>query len=1178
MKINGKFGGPPYIGIPPQLLRIMKLTTIIMMMFFMQVSALTKAQITLKEKGTSLQKVLETISKQSGYDLVYSNQDFKNAKPVTIKLNDVSVIKALEAAFEGQPLIYEVSDKTVMIKKKEKVSFFENLVAEMKAIDVTGRVFDDRNLPLEGATIVVKGTSRTARTDAKGEFVIPNVPDDAVLVIRYVGYRQLEIGLKDAVMPLEIKLNVATGELEEVNVKYSTGYQKISKERATGSFSLIDSTLFNRQIGTNLIDRLDGTVSGVLFDRRKPDETFIQVRGLYTLTPKISSPLIVLDNFPYEGDLANINPNDVENITILKDAAAASIWGARAGNGVIVVTTKRSRLNQPFRLNISSNITAITKSDIFGTPQMSSSDFIDVEKMLFDNGAYDGMLIQPEYYSVTPVVEILAKLRNNEINQQTATTQIDALRNLDLRDDYKKYVYRTGVNQQHALNLSGGGKSIAYYVSTGFDKNLSTNRGSELQRINLNSKVTLKPIKKLQLTIGQYFTKNNAEFNGLKDYSDFRINRNYNIYPYARLADDYGNPLAIADYYGTSYTDTAGGGKLLDWKYRPLQELKNADNTSSVTDIVTDFITQYEIAQSLNAEISYRYERTDTKLDFHQSSATFSTRDLINLYTNIEGGNINYAVPMGGILNTETTSLSNHAVRGQLNFSQHFGKHSINALSGVELRQTDVVNRSQKLYGFNKETLTSSYVDNINYYPLYIGGSGKIGTPQDQRFGHTTNKLASMYANAAYVYDNRYTLTASARQDATNLFGVLARNKWKPLWSAGLAWNIASEDFYKIKFFPYLNLRVTYGYSGNVNNSITAVTTTSRLPAYNQLTNIPFATIGNIPNPELRWEKVRTTNIGIDFAIINRSIWGSIDYYEKKSTDVIAPKSLDPTTGVPILSVNSAHMLGKGLDVNLNSKWSTTANFSWNTTLNFSYVSYKVTRYLLKSPGIRPTSDGSFNITEGQNPYSVISIPWGGLDPETGNPMGILNGKPSQNLDSVIRFTTSDDLIDHGPALPKFHGNFLNTVTWKGIGLSANITYKLGYFFRKPTINYISLFTSNAGHSDFSKRWQKAGDEKTTNVPSMVYPTDSRRDSFFAASEINIGRADHIRLEDIRLSYNFGNFSRRKLPFSSIQIFAIASNLNLLIWKANKWGVDPDYPGFNIKPGKNISMGVSISL
>jgi len=1123
-----------------------------------------KDRVTVSGEHIALREVFSIIQKQTGYHFFYSGEHLDSHEQIRIHVKDAPLERVLQLLFRDKGLEWAYSENVILIRKAAKADKILTEGRDSLLTMITGKVTDAAGAPLVGATVLVKGTGRGGVTNEEGRFSLSQISVGSSLLVSFAGYqtRQLKVA-SQAALNVQLEKNII--DIAGVSV-VSTGYQTLPKERATGSFVKIGNDLLSRKVSTGILDRLEGVSSGVLFDRRDPANPQIQIRGLYTLTPAIARPLIVVDNFPYEGDINNFNPNDVESITILKDAAAASIWGARAGNGVIVISTKKGSFEQKPVISFNSNITILDKPDLYTLPQIPASDFIDLERFLFDKGFYNNLLSRTNR-PLTPVVEILAKQRSGEISPTAADAAINALRNVDVRHDFDKYIYRKGVNQQYAASISGGGKNVKYFFSTGFDRNLSTLKGNDYRRITVRSENTIQALPRLQLMAGVQYTQSNQANNSPGGYGSVKYRLlNRALPPYARLADDHGKPLAIDNKYRTTYLDTVGHGMLLDWRYRPLEELGINDNTTDTRLLVANLGAKYDILPSLSAEVRYQYQRTDRSSREYYDERSFYTRDLINRFTQLGSGSPVYIVPRGGILDLANTNQEGHMLRGQLNLNHEWhNKHEVAAIAGAELRQLRTLGNSYRVYGSDNHT-SSANVDYVSFYPLITGGVDAI--PNSTDFSGLLDRFVSVYLNAAYTYDERYTVSASARKDASNLFGVETNRKGIPLWSSGIGWKISNERFYNSSLLPYLNLRITYGASGNVNNSITALTTIFRNPASAQSTNIPFAYIVNIANPNLRWEKVRTLNFGIDFALRNNRLSGSLEFYRKQSIDVIGVEPLDPTTGVGTMLTNSADVKGKGIEVQLNSQNITGGAFKWQTSFILNYADYKVGRYLSTAPTNGFISDGSsINPQPGYNPYVVVSYRWAGLDPATGDPQGYIDGHVSKDYNALTQTPIKDQVI-HGPALPPVYGNLLNTFTWKGISLSANITYKLGYYFRRSTISYVSLFSSGTAHSDYLKRWRQPGDEKFTNVPSMIYPNPSSvRDYFYTNSEITVEKGDHIRLEDIRLSYRYRNY----------QVYAYMSNLNALIWKANKAGLDPDAPS-GLRAPRIIALGVKVDI
>ena len=329
-----------------QTLLIMRLIILLIFISCFKVTANVYAQqISINVKNAPIETVLDEIEKQSGYSIIYKDHVLENISNVTISLKNATLKVALDECFKDQPLTYAFVGKTIVVKTKPTKATKQNLSPPTGRV-IKGTVKDSVGIPLQGTIIKIKGTNQAVVSQADGSYEIGNVPDDAVLTFSMVGYRTQEFSLSSVKEnTLNVVLKIATTSMDEVTV-VSTGYQDIPKERATGSFDQIDNKLFNRSVSTDVISRLKGVASGLNFDNTSGNSIGIAIRGRSTLVSN-TQPLIILDNFPYEGNIDNINPNDVESVTILKDAAASSIWGALAGNGVIVITTTPSRKRLP---------------------------------------------------------------------------------------------------------------------------------------------------------------------------------------------------------------------------------------------------------------------------------------------------------------------------------------------------------------------------------------------------------------------------------------------------------------------------------------------------------------------------------------------------------------------------------------------------------------------------------------------------------------------------------------------------------------------------------------------------------------------------------------------------------------------------------------------------------------
>ncbi|WP_222536750.1 SusC/RagA family TonB-linked outer membrane protein [Pedobacter polysacchareus] len=1061
--------------------------------------------------------------------------------------------------------------KTILLVVVATLCLFFNAKTQSSSQSIKGKILDEKGMPIPGATIRVKAENIHVSADQNGQFTLNAVPVPSVLFISCIGYLTREITSFKNSDWITITLQSDPNQLKEVAV-VSTGFQNIPKERATGSFTQIDNSLLSRSLSTDILSRLNGVTSGLIFTppgNKQFRQSNIEIRGRATLFSN-PDPLIIVDNFPYDGDLNNINPNDVESITILKDAAAAAAWGSRSGNGVIVITTKKGSLNTAPTVSINSNVTVGEKPDLYELPQLSSSEYLDIEQFLFRKGAYNAN-INNGYAALSPGVEIFLAARNKTISKADSITQIEALKGYDARKDLLKYYYRPSVNQQYQASINGGSSSQKYFVSAGYDTNLGNTKNSSYNRVTLNASNTY------------YFLKNRLELFSNIIYTGSLGKSTPGItmaYPYDRLADSDGNPLTVARNLSRTYASKAGNGRLLNWLYKPLEELNNSYSTTSnnLSDYRINLSLSYTIIKGLKVAALYGYEKGISETNTLNEVSSYYARDLINTYTQIDPLNQNliYPIPYGGILNTSLNHIKSHNGRVQLNYDKQWNQHQVNTIAGVEIRDFNNFNSRGTLYGYYPETASNQNAS-VNFRdenPIFYNPSstGRIAPNSDQ-VGNT-NRFFSYYINGSYTYANKYVASISARKDESNLFGVSSNLKGVPLWSAGLAWIINNESFYNISWLSQLKLRATYGYTGNVNQGISAYLTArggdliNRYGAYS-------TEIINPPNPGLKWERVRNLNLGLDFSTKAGRINGSIDYWTKKGLELIGTSPIAPQTGISLFTGNSANTMTKGIDIQVNSS-NLNGSLKWYTTLLYNYSQSKVTAYNVNNGSNSDViSTGYNNPLIGYPYYSIFSYRYAGLDTK-GNPIGYLNGERSTDYTAIRNSLNRNDLKYSGSAIPTSFGSLRNTFTYKNVDLSFNIIYKFGYYFRRSSVDN-NIYTINGNiykMADYQSRWQNPGDELKTQVPALVYPNIPIRYAIYTYSEGLIEKGDHLRLQDIRLGYTLNK--RPGLVFNNLNLFVLVHNIGLL-WKANKQGLDPDYP-HSISSARTISVGLKANL
>ncbi|MFT4152257.1 SusC/RagA family TonB-linked outer membrane protein [Parafilimonas sp.] len=1050
---------------------------------------------------------------------------------------------------------------------------------------VNGTVISRQNgQPLAGATVRSNNTGIVTRSSETGLFSmnLSKLPD--TLFISYIGYALGTFAIVKGGGIGRVMLTPEESMLEQVMV--NTGYQLLKPNEVNGAVTVVNTRMLNEQTGTNILQRLNGVTNGLLFNVNKrtssgSEANDMSIRGLSTINGPVS-PLIILDEFPYEGDINNINPNDVESITILKDASAASIWGARAGNGVIVITTKKGRFNQKTQISFNSSvtITAAPKPGDLPRSKMAVSDYIDIEQYLFDKGYFDATINNTSSHPVlTPVVSLLQKVKTGQITQTEGEQQLQQLKQQDAAAQYRDVFEQPGITQQYSLSFSGGSNNTAWLLAGNYNNVQSTDKSTSY-KVNLRFENSLKLSRSLTVNTGVFYTSNRST-TGAPDYITLTTQGSRYV-PYMVFKNDDGSAAGIAKYR-QEFIDTVGGGRLLDWYYYPADDYRQDYTTVDLQDITGRINLNWSPCQGFTASAYYQYQKQWSITERKAEVESYYARDLINRFTVLGTDNSTdvYNIPKGDVLAHSGANIVSTNLRGQLNYNKGWGRHLLSAIAGAEMRQvTNSDAGSFTVYGYQEDPLSVGTVNYATAYQTLVDGSYQYIPGAPGTGTKIVNRFVSFFSNALYKFNNRYSISLSGRKDASNVFGANTNDKWNPLWSAGAGWEMSDEPFYNFQVIPFLKLRASFGYSGNVDTRKTALPISSALT--NSVTNFPVQRISNLNNPDLKWEKSRQINIGVDFKTAGNIINGSLEYYLKKGTDLYGETLYDYTTWgySGTITTNTANMLGRGIDINITSTNLNKSKLKWQTTYIFNYNTSKTTKYFAEeAQGVYSLLDGSQIVpVVGMPLYGITAYKWGGLNSE-GDPQGYLNGKLSTDYQAINNSIDSAGLgsgsiVFAGTSSPKFFGSLINELRWKRLALSFNIVYRFGYYFKKTSFSSGDLINGGIGHADYNKRWQQPGDEQHTNVPAFVY-TDytqfSNRDAFYRNAEIQVAKADHIRFLYINLSYSLSSKKAENF-FRNTEVYLNAANLGI-IWRANKYHLDPDYPD-SYSPQLQFTIGL----
>lgn len=1147
-------------------------------------------QVTLDRKDATLEDVLQAIKAQTGYLFFYDSPEVRTTK-VNVRVKDATVEKVLDAALEHTAFAYRIDKNNILIRKKAPVEGVpENRIPVFE--QVRGRIVDSLNQPLVGASIRVlnaegKRTALQAMTDAQGFFVLKDVPDGALLEVSYVGFMGHRV--QAAANVGTITLKAIPSQLGEVAVVFNTGYQALPKERSTGSFEHVSGSTLDRKINQDIFSKLEGEVAGVTTDA---NGAFI-VRGLSSINAN-TDPLVVVDGFPIEQGANTINPNDVESITVLKDAAAASIWGIRATNGVIVISTKKGRHDGKLNVNASVNTAITPEPDLFDTSLGGPATQVAYHQALYDIGGFyplsqlfSGVLNANSGRVINPVAETLLLQERGDLTAAEAQERLRRLSMTDSRKEYAAIIQRAERWRQYNLSIAGGSKSYDFVSSASYNGNDGEFFGTGANQYLVRFSNTFQVSSRFKVDGAVNFSQSKENFaastvaDGLASSGIPNALTFLNTVPItSRIIGDDGDyePMQHFYSYGPQGSQLAlDRGIPYSFRYNIKEELDNADNVRRETAMRMQAGASYHILAGLDVNAKYQYEwsQQDDRNLYNEHS--FFTRARVNLFTQVDNAGLalSNAIPLGSILDLDARSQRAHTFRTQLDYNRLFGdgRHQLNAIAGYEVRKTIFERSTDRKYGFDEQSLSSVRPDYVTTYrpsvPLIVNSL----IPANSINEFVENRFISYYANAAYTFDHRYTVSASTRLDDTNLFGASNRYKNIPLYSFGFKWDVAKDLFADNEAIDAFQFRSTYGANGNVDRS-----TSPFLQARIKRGFPPFtgfnADIISVPNPELRLERTRTLNLGLDFSLFNHVASGSVEYYIKDSEDLLAYTSLNPTSGLKGALINNGTLRNEGVDLNLGFRVINSRDFRYTTTGIFSVNTNTLKKVEVPNDQLSNYVNGTVAVP-GAALRTIYSYRYAGLD-ANGAPQFVNEGGNITNARTFI--SNVDALLKEGSLVPLRYGSWINELDYKGFYLRTLTTFKAGHVFRYngAIATYVpgSIPLANVP-ADFMHRWQKPGDEQVTDIPALPAYADRAQSGYgyYRDSDKFVGSANHIRLSQVGFGYAFNDRVLDRLGLVRLQLGLQADNL--AVWSVNPWRVDPESVYIPTRPTYTVNISAS---
>lgn len=1156
------------------------------LLLFLSFSGIATAQkVTLNVTNVPLVNVLKEIQNQTPYTFVYTSSLIDVKKKVSINVTNQEIVPVMEKLFSGTEISYKVVDKQITLSPKEFRNEKQGGSSEQqKGRRISGLIYDDSRQPLPGVSVQNLNSKKGTFSDSKGAWII-EAEDGDRLRFYMIGMLQKEVIVTKGTNVYNIEMVTDVVQLEDVVV---TGYQTISKDRAAGAVSIINAAEIQNRPSVNIISAMDGMFTGLRVYGDGGTEK-LTIRGISTMTMGISNPLVVVDGFAVEDGLESVNPNDVETVHILKDASAASIWGARSSNGVVVITTKRAKKGLHVKFN--SFVAMQDKIDLeYANPIASSKDALRWEKYLWDNDkTFSSFSISrevdgnnnPATLGITLMnMRDLGRISESEYNQQVAK-----LEQIDYKDDVYKYLLQNAVTQNYDLSVNGASERNQYVFNVRYTRDQSSYKYSYDREIlaNFRNIYSITRWLDFNFSIMTKFSKSNNSGASLSDIKD--------ISPYEKILNDDGSYTKMVGAHYQEFIDDVNGVFPKDWNYNLLKDIRSRELLTDRNSLRMQASLNFKLFKGLTYETKFQYELYKTENNSYYSEDSYYVRDQINKWVDYDEATRTVSklyVPLGGQLIKGYYTNKAYNFGNQLKYNQTFGRHEVTG--GLFTEISSSVNESYNaptIYGYDPDMLTTQTPE--IYYPIhsYWGATNYTLNGLDPSLRYTDERFFSILGNAAYTLDNKYSLTGSFRIDASNLIVDDPKYRYAPFWSLGLNWKADKEDFIKdLNVFERLNVRFSYGHTGNVVTSTSFVPLVTLMGVYSP-TGAEYAVIDDYGNPTLTWERTKSTNLGIDFALSGPKLYGTIELYNKHGIDIVGEIDLPRLTGTSLQEFNTAEILNRGVELNLNYELtSPSTELTWLTKLNFSYNHSKVLS--LRRVSYSSASIKVPHFEEGQPVGSIYSYKYLGMN-ESNVPYMQGIGENTWTFNDVAPSTSDhrDYMIYSGSNQPDILLGWQNSLYFKGFHLSAFLTGEFGHIFRRPTFNY-PILTNSKESSILNKDVVQVLNNTATDIPLMPSATETNLQAWGALAQYlntTIDKASSIRLQEVNLSYDLPSSLTSGIGFSNIRLYCQVSNVGLL-WSASRDGMDPRYilnssstaATTLVKPPRKYTFGLSFEF
>ena len=1071
---------------------------------------------------------------------------------------------------------------------------------------ISGHITDASGEPLAGVNVVIAGTMTGSMSGSDGEYSI-QVPEKAVVLsFSFIGMETQDITVDKGRNILDVIMSEAEMSIAQTVI---TGYAQTPVKKITGSVGVLTSEDLRDKPQTSIDALLQGQLAGVAVTATsgQPGRSQkISIRGQSTLTGN-GSPLWVVDGVPLQGEIPDlyesqlktggiddifvngiggINPGDIENISILKDASASAIYGSRAANGVIVITTKRGK-DGPVRVNYSGNVSVVL------SPQrdanlMNSSEKIAWEDQLWNEFSAERFAAGGIY----PTVGITGMVRSGYgqfayMAGDRAAQDAYLAKLSESTTDWFDLIFRNSLSTNHHLSMSGGGRKYNYYVALGYTHDAGLLIHDNYDRYNVKSNFSMFPLSWIKLDLGLDLSMQKSKSPNLSDVDPFH---------YAYYANPYESPYNDDGSYRTDETwqnlGVINGASVLP-VYKTYNIMRELDLTSSQTVNYSSSVRlggEFRLCRTLKFIGLLSYSFSNNRTEKINPQGTYAA------WQNMLDYDRNYTSNNYGSIIQNNYQGSSYMARGHFAYNEQYGSsHNLAIIAGAEIRGEDSKTLYAKRLNYDSNTNTTS----MPQPPTSSSQMESWLREVEQLSGeyYSKSRYASFYASADYILLDRYIVNASFRTDGSSYFG--SARQFYPTWSAGIAWHINEEKFMERtgNVIDHLVLRAATGFTGNINNGVSPQLIMSYwIQQYRRYDNeiLPMASFSGAPNPNLGWEKTNDYKVSLDFGMFEERLSGIIEGYMRKSTDVVVSSKIPSTTGYSYQKFNSADIVNNGIELTLNGKIVDKKDFLINASVNIAYNMNKVTRY--DSPD-KLTADTRY---------------WVGY-PTDALFIGKVTGLNSQGLyqfelrpDAVIKNREDYQIADNyryylGTSVAPYTGGFNISISWKGLSLSCFGAFSWGSkTFEQPSVPgswssinrqgmdteipqtvFSDLYTNHFNVTrDRTDRWTESHQDAKYPRIYDAYGTlyEFSRDNPMDSNIIRgayVKDNSYIRIKNIIAAYSLPKKITDKMGMTDMRI---SLSLNNFFTITNYEGMDPETPGAVYPVSRSVTFGLSFGF